>query len=152
MSKSRPYVDWGKPGLRYQRGGRILLVNDPPPPEHRVLTLAALRRHNTLQPALQPTDRILLRWAESGGTGLPNPDAERRETHYDPLPPDLQTRVDEIVDGSPWKLLAVKWYRTTLDRRALANELHLSKTQLYEDWKALLWYFRGRFEGAGIYG
>lgn len=153
IAQWRPYIDRGKPGLlKYQRGGQLLLVKDPPPAPRVMLTLQALRRHNTLQPELQPTDRVLLRWGESGGTGLPNPDAEIRETHYDPLPPDLQEKVDDIVGGSPWVSFTRKWYRTNLTAKALAEEMCISRVQLYADWRSALWYYRGRFESERIWG
>lgn len=152
MNSDKSYVDRGAPGeLRYQRDGALPLVKNPPPVQRIILTLQTLRRHNTLQPALQPTHRMLLRWGESGGTGLPNPEAEVRETHYDPLPPDLQGKVDDIVFGSPWESLARKWYRTTLTGKELADVLRVSRSQLYADWRAALWYFRGRFENEGIH-
>lgn len=149
----RPYIDRGRPGVpRYQRGGRLILCKDPPPVERVMLTLEAMqRRQNTLPAALWSTERLLLRWGESGGSGLPNPEAEVRETHYDPLPPDLQEKVDGIVSGSPWETLARKWYRTSLTIKDLAATLNVSRAQLYIDWKSSLWYFRGRFEAARIY-
>lgn len=148
----RSYVDRGAPGLRYQRGGRLLLVNDPEAPAKVRLTLEALRRHNTLQPALEPTNRVLLRWAEGGGTGIPDPDAEIRQTHYDPLPPELQRKVEDIVTGSPWEALTRKWYRSTMTGQQLADLFCVSRTQLYSDWRSALWYFRGRFESDRIGG
>jgi hypothetical protein len=152
----RPYIDRGKPGVpRYQRGGRLLLCREPPPVPRETLTieqlLAARQRHNSLQPALEPTNRILLRWGESEGTGIPNPEAETRETHYDPLPPDLQKKVSGIVTGSPWETLTRKWYRSSLSNKELAEQLRISRTQLYNDWRSALWYFRGRFEASRIY-
>lgn len=148
-----PYVDRGPPGvLRYQHDGGLPVVRDPVPVQRVMLTLQSLRRHNTLQPALQPTHRILLRWGESGGTGLPNPEAEIRETHYDPLPPDLHTKVDDIVAGCAWEILARKWYRTTMTGQQLADSMHISRRQLYADWNASLWYFTGRFEAERVYG
>lgn len=149
----RPYVDRGAPGvLRYQQDGGLPVVKDPTPVQRVMLTLQAYQRHNTLQPALQPTHRILLRWGEGGGNGLPNPEAEIRETHYDPLPPDLQTRVDDIVTDCAWEALARKWYRTSLTGKELAEVMCISRVQLYKDWNCLLWYFTGRFEAERIYG
>jgi hypothetical protein len=147
-----PYVDRGRPGtLRYEKDGGLPIVKDPEPVDRVILTLQSLRRQNTLQPALQPTHRMLLRWAEGGGNGLPNPEAEIRETHYDPLPPDLQTKVDDIVAGCAWELLARKWYRTSLTGNDLAKEMGVTRTQLYKDWNCLLWYFTGRFEMERIF-
>lgn len=148
-----PYVDRGPPGvLRYLHDGGLPVVKDPAPVQRVMLTLQAMRRHNSLQPALQPTHRILLRWGEGGGSGLPNPDAEIRETHYDPLPPDLQTKVDDIVTGCAWELLARKWYRTSLTTKDLADTMGICRRQLYSDWNALLWYFTGRFEAERVHG
>lgn len=149
----RPYVDRGAPGvLRCQPDGGLPVVKDPTPVQRVILTLQSLRRHNTLQPALQPAHRTLLRWAEGGGNGLPNPEAEIRETHYDPLPPDLQTKVDDIVAGCAWEYLAKRWYRSSMTAQELADQMCISKSQLYKDWNALLWYFTGRFEAARICG
>lgn len=149
--KPRPYIDRGRPGtLRYQRG-HLPQVAEPPAAPHVILKLQALRRHNTLQPELQPTHRIFLRWVETGaGTGLPNPDAERRELHFDPLPPDEEERVTAIVRESPWEHLIKKWYLSTLDSQRLADALCISRTQLYADWRSALWYFRGRLEADGF--
>jgi len=148
--KPRLYIDRGAPGtLRYQRG-ELLLVKEPPRAKEIILQLQELRRHNTLQPELQPTNRIFLRWAEAGGDGLPNPAADRRELHYDMLPADEEEWVTEVVKGSPWETLIRKWYRTTLDSKRLAEELCISRTQLYADWRCALWYFRGRLEEVGF--
>jgi hypothetical protein len=79
-----------------------------------------------------------------------NPEADTRETHYDPLPPDIQGKVDDIVAGSPWETLARKWYRTTLTGQELADAMFISRSQLYADWRASLWYYRGRLEADEI--
>lgn len=148
----RPYIDRGKPGtLRYQ-GGRLLEVKPPPTIELRRLALEVIRRHNSLEPELHETHRILLRWSEDLGNGLPNPEAEARETHYDPLPPDLQEKVTQIVDGSPFANFVRKLYRTVLTGRALAAELGVSHTKLLSERRAALWYCRGRFEADRIHG
>lgn len=150
--KSRPYVDRGIPGTARVIGGVMPFVRAPPLVPVRAMKLAMLRRHNTLEPQLQETNRILLRWGESGGTGLPNHEAEIREVHYDPLPADLQEKVDGIVEACPWKHLTLKWYRSARDRQELAKELGLSRSQLYADWRCALWYYRGRFELLRIHG
>lgn len=147
------YVDRGRPGeLRYEKDGNLLRVKAPAPVPRVMLTLQAMRRHNTLQPALQATHRVFLRWGESGGTGMPNPEAKVRETHYDPLPPDMQQKVDDIVEDCPWKTLARKWYRTNLTGQELADVMCISRRQLYSDWNAMLWYFTGRFEAMKVNG
>lgn len=148
-----PYVDRGRPGSRrYGVDGNVSFVKEPPTVERVILTLQALKRHNTLEPVLQPTDRVLLRWGETGGSGLFDPDAERRETHYDPLPPDLQMKVERIVEGCAWETFARKWYRTSMTATELAEWMRISRTQLYKDWRAALWYFTGRFEAERIHG
>lgn len=150
--KPRPYVDRGRPGtLRYQRG-IVITVRAPPEVQVRRLALDAIRRHNSLEPELQETHRTLLRWGESAGTGLPNPDAETRETHYDPLSPDLQERVTSMVDSSPWAPFARKVYLATLTGKSLAEELGVSRTKFYSDLRSALWFFRGRFESERIHG
>jgi hypothetical protein len=75
-----------------------------------------------------------------------------REVHYDPLPPDLQEKVDDIVDNCHWKTLTIKRYRSSLSITKLAQEIGKPRNRLYEDLRAALWYFRGRFEKEGIYG
>jgi len=150
--KSRPYIDRGKPGELKYEGGILLTVNDPPRVRVRMMKLRELRRHNTLEPELHETERILLRWSESGGTGLFNSEADIRETHYDPLPPDLQEKVDDIMHASPWETLARKWYRSTLNKKALADLFCISRSQLYADYRAALWYYRGRFEAERVHG
>lgn len=148
--KPTPYIDRGRPGeLRYS-GRRLLRVTEPPAAPEVILKLQNLRRHNTLQPELVPTHRIFLRWSESGGSGLPNPEADIRETHYDPLPLDEEEMVSLIVRDSPWETLIRKWYMSTLDSQKLADLLRISRTQLYSDWRCALWYFRGRLEVAGF--
>lgn len=155
FSPLRAYVDhWRPPALRCAENGEPLRVREPPPVPRVMLTLQThkkLQRLNILKPALQPTHRMLLRWGEGGGNGLPNPEAEIRELHYDPLPPDLQEAVDEIVGGSPWETLTRKWYRTNLTNKDLADLLCISRKQLYIDWNASLWYYRGRFEENGLH-
>lgn len=152
MSKAQPYIDRGLPGkLRYQ-GGQLLEVRLPAPAPPVIVTLQAIRRHNTLEPPLQPTHRIFLRWSESAGDGMPDPDADRRESHYDPLPPDVQMKVDAILDESPWRVLMRKRYRTNLNMTELADDLCISRSQIYSDLRAALWYFTGRFQAARIYG
>lgn len=154
FSPLRVYLDRGY-GQRFDEAGKPLRVKDPPQAPRSLLSAEVfqrrLRRHNSLPPILAGTDRLLLRWGESGGSGLPNPEAEIRETHYDPLPPDLQEMVDDIVTGSPWELLTRRWYRMAVTPRQLADEMCIGKTQLYADWKSALWYYRGRFETEAVH-
>lgn len=154
FSGLRVYLDRGY-GQRFDDAGEPLRVKDPPTVPRGVLTVELfqrrLRRHNALPPMLTGTDRLLLRWGESGGNGLPNPEAEVRETHYDPLPADLQEMVDDIVSNSPWETLTRRWYRMNITPRQLADEMCIGKTQLYTDWKSSLWYYRGRFEAEDVH-
>lgn len=140
-------------GLRVfvDRGGHVAgdPVPDPPRVPRTVLTVEKfaerLKRHNALPLPLHGPHRVLLRWSEGGGNGMPNPEAEVRDTHYDPLPPNEQELVDEIVAASPFELLTRKWYRTDKSMRELAEDLGVAKTKLYEDWRCALWYYRGVF-------
>jgi hypothetical protein len=130
-------------------------VREPPAVQLAMLTLKThrkLQREKILKPELQPTHRTLLRWGESGGNGMPNPEADVRETHYDPLPPDIHEKVDDIVSASPWEAFTRKIYRTNLTNEQLLVELGIKRTQFYCDWNSSLWYFRGHFEAQMVYG
>lgn len=152
MKKPRPYIDYGKPGvLRFQRG-TVITVRNPLPVSVRKLALDAIRRHNSLEVELHGTHRTLLRWSENAGTGMPYPDADVRETHYDPLPPDMQAKVTEIVDSSPWAKFLRKLYSSALTKGSLAEQLGISTNKFYADRRSALWYCRGRFEADRIYG
>lgn len=118
----------------------------------RRLKLAEIRQRYSIEVELIETHRILLRWSEDLGSGLPNLEAETRETHYDPLPPDLQEKVTLIVDGSPFAKFVRKIYRTAVTGRALAEELGISHTKFLSERRVALWYCRGRFEADYIHG
>lgn len=152
MRKPLPYIDRGRPGLlRYQRGGALVMMERQVPPVHiRKMKLEELRRHNTLDPELQDTHRLFLRWTEREGSGLPDPDADVRETHYDPLPLALQGRVTAIVDDSPWEKFIRKLYSTNLTKLSLAEQLGISRSQLNNKHNNSLWYFKGRFQSEGV--
>lgn len=119
-----------------------------------ILTLELLRRHNSLDPQLQPTHRYFLRWAEPGpsGAGPPDPDAPPQETHFDPLPPDVHEVVSELVDAAParMRLLIRRWYRSQCDTQEIMDELGVKRTKLYGEHRTALWYFRGCFEAKGF--
>lgn len=144
-----PYVDRGKPGLRFQRG-TVITVREPVPVSIRRLALEEIQRHNSLETELQDTHRVFLRWSETAGTGEFNPEAEVREMHYDPLPLEVQQRVTQLVDESAWRKFIRKLYFSTLSRGSLAEQLGISRAQLYADRRASLWYFKGRFEAEHI--
>lgn len=151
MRKLHPYLDYGKPGtLRYQ-GGKLVEGRKVPAVPLRRLPASVLRQKG-LDPELIQTDRTLCRWSENAGSGMPNLEAEMRETHYDPLPPVIHVQVTEIVDTSPWHVFIRKIYLTSLERGQLYEQLGISRTQFYCERSAALWYFRGRFETSGIYG
>lgn len=152
MRKPLPYVDRGRPGLlRYQRGGALIIMEQQVPPVHiRRLKLEELRRHNSLDPELQDTHRVLLRWSENEGTGLYNPEADIRETHYDALPLEVQERVTVIVNASPWRDDVGKLYFSNLKKASLAEQLGISRAQLSIRHNNALWFFKGRFESEGI--
>lgn len=150
MRRAHPYVDRGRPGALRYLGGVMPLVREPPIVPVRIMKLAELRRHNTLEPELQETHRLFLRWGEREGTGMPNPDADIREAHYDPLPLEIQQRVSSIVAKSPWLELIHKVYLTNLARGSVAEQLGVSRAQFNANRRAALWYFRGRFEAEKI--
>ena len=130
----------------------LLRVVDFPAAIGRVIPLEELRWHNTLEPELLGTYRVLLRWSEREGSGLYNPDAEIRETHYDPLPLEIQGKVTTVIDTSPWPSFIRKLVMTNLTRGALAEQLGMAQRTFYAERKNALWYCRGRFEGERIYG
>lgn len=147
----RPYIDLGRSGPRFQRGGRLVLMQARViAPEMRRMKLEEIRRHNSLDPELQDTDRIFLRWSETAGAGEFNPEADVREIHYDPLPLEIQQRVTVIVDGSSWRKFIRKVYFTTLTRGSLAEQLGISTAQFKIKRSNALWFFKGRFEAEGI--
>lgn len=147
--KSLPYVDRGRPGtIRYNEHGVPVEMQGKVPqvwPE-RKLALESLRRHNTLDPELQDTHRVFLRWSETAGTGEFNPEAEKRELHYDPLPLEIQQQVTAIVAASCWEKFIRKLYLSTLTRGSLAEQLGISPSQLKNMRNNCLWFFKGRFE------
>lgn len=57
---SQPYVDRGRPGLRYDSDGKLPRVRDPDV-EHATLTIEALREHS--EPELSDADAALEHWA-----------------------------------------------------------------------------------------
>lgn len=150
MKKPTPYLDRGRPGsLRYgQRGTVITMTAEVPsvPWPDRKLTLEGLKRHNSLDPELQDTHRVLLRWSETAGSGEFNPEADKREIHYDPLPLEVQEKVAAIIAASPWGFFVRKLYFTTLTMGSLADQLGISAALLKTERKNCLWYFNGRFE------
>lgn len=154
MRKPTPYLDRGRPGsMRYTPRGQVVEMTGKVPPvpyPERKLTLEALKRHNTLDPELQDTHRIFLRWSETAGTGEFNPEAERRELHYDPLPLEVQEQVTAIVQASCWEKFIRKLYFSTLTRGSLAEQMGVSTAQLKNMRNNCLWFFKGRFEVEGI--
>jgi hypothetical protein len=153
VGKHPPYIDRGRPGPRFESGGALVLMKGKLPQLYpRKMTPEELQRYSSLDPELQGTLRVLLRWSERAGMGEFNPEAEIRETHYDPLPPDIQERVTAIVDTSPWPHFLRKLVMTTLAKGSLAEQLGMAKRTFYSERKNALWYCRGRFEGEHIYG
>lgn len=147
----QPFIDIGRPGPRYQRGGRLVLMEtEVPSAEVRKLKLEEVRRHNSLDLELQDTHRIFLRWSETAGVGDFNPEADIRETHYDPLPLEVQQRVTVIVDESPWQKFMRKLYFTTLTKSSLAEQLGISLAQFKTKRGNALWFFKGRFQAEDI--
>lgn len=112
-------------------------------------------RHNTLDPELVPTDRMMQRWAVSVGSGLPQ-DVEGWDDKPISKPPPLDDEtaitVDRIVQqlGEKYRRLAVSWYKSAKPRQSIAYELAIPRSSMYLEWRAMLWYLRGRFQGAGL--
>lgn len=151
MSRWLSYIDRGRPGPRYENGGALVLMKGQLPQLiPRKLPLEELRRHNALEPELQDTDRVFLRWSECEGSGLPNPEADVRETHYDPLPLEIQQWVSGIVARSSWFELIRKLYLTNLRGGSIAEQLGISRAQFNVNRRVALWYFKGRFEAENL--
>ncbi len=94
------------------------------------------------------TDRILMRWAASIGSGLPS---ERwDDTVQIKLPPlDDATAVvvDRIIMAAPHEVRALvrSWYCTPTPVDTMARMRRISRRTLYLRWRAALEYMRARF-------
>lgn len=79
------------------------------------------------------TDRIMLRWAEANGSGLPSErwDDSRRERPT-PLDDHSALVIDEIVRKCPktTERIIVGWYCTPLPTAAIARKLGMTKRSL----------------------
>lgn len=106
-------------------------------------------------PELEATHRIMRRWAVSQGSGLPtdtwDDDPKAKEP---PLDDDTAIKVDRIIQHDlipKYHTLAVLWYKSPAPREVIARRMGLpGRSSLYPEWRAVLSYLRGRFQGVGI--
>ncbi len=97
----------------------------------------------------------MLRWAAGQGSGLPPVEWEGDlRACYPMLDDDTNIKVDRIIQHElkpAHRNLVVMWYRTSNPREVIAKHIGLSgKSSLYPEWRAVLFYLRGRFQGVGI--
>lgn len=121
------------------------------------------RRGFQLDPTLEGVNALCERWAEETweyySTGAVNPIYRLiREAEGAPLPSGLQgisndtLALDQILATCEdrYRLLVVRWYRYDDSVDQKARKLGLSRAQLYQEWRRVLEYLRGRLHAMGI--
>lgn len=103
-------------------------------------------------PEFAATDRILLRWAASVGSGLKSEGDPAEATGYPPLPDDQAILVDRAIQFAPdaQRQFVVLWYKTPMPRSQIAMRLGISRSTLYVERNAMLSYFQQRFRALGL--
>jgi hypothetical protein len=106
-------------------------------------------------PELECTNRIMRRWAVSQGSGLPSDSwDDDPKAQEPPLDDEMAIKVDRIVQHDlvpKYHTLAVSWYKSQAPREVIARKMGLpGRSSLYPEWRAMLSYLRGRFQGVGI--
>lgn len=98
------------------------------------------------------TDRIMQRWAEATGDGLPT---ERwddcRKSRPSPLDDDSAFVMDRLMLTVPrtTERIVVGWYVRPIPTRELARELKMSKRSLEKAHVVTLNYLKWKIEGTG---
>lgn len=115
-----------------------------------------------LDPALQPTDRLLDIWSREdraiGSGGLHALEVMRLLHEGQVLGPDQLSNdavmiiVDQSILKSPADVQAFLkvWYKSPAPSHVKADRLKISRAALYTRWHAMLWYMRGTFRGKGL--
>lgn len=115
-----------------------------------------------LDPDLQPTDRLLDVWARDDrqGGGGPHPLVTLALLHDGevlggaPLSPDdVMIVVDKAYLSSPPRVQAFLrvWYKSPDAAPTKARRLGISRSALYVEWKATLWFMRGSLRARGLH-
>lgn len=159
----RPYLMPGPP----RRTKPSKTIADPPDrrvPEVPVRLLApdTLRKlpRDMVDPRLRSTDRWLLRWAITPGSGPKEPSlAQPRfvptipESKFTALNDRESYMVDRAVKTSPiWaRTFVLMWYRSERTPAEIAEALRMKRRQsLYEERALVLSYFLGRLAQMGF--
>lgn len=122
----------------------------------QAIALEILRGGNyqlrALDEVLMPTHRVLQRWAVSIGMGLPSDSwDDRKISKPPPLDDATATVVDNVIcrgnDGC--RRFVRDWYRTPTPVSAMCGSMGMDTKGIYMQWRASLFYYRGRFLATG---
>jgi hypothetical protein len=114
-----------------------------------------------LDPELTATDALLDAWSRDGkfgiGGGMHPLEVMRLLHEGEALSPQLSNDevmiiVDQTVLRSPPRVKAfvTNWYKSNAPAQVKAHRLGISRSALYVEWKAVLWFMRGCFRSKGI--
>ncbi len=115
-----------------------------------------------LDPALQPTDRLLDIWARDdrpvGSGGLHPLEVMRLLQEGQVLGPESLTNdqvmiiVDQAILRSPADVqdFLKVWYKQPTPVIVKAQRLGVSRTGVYELWRNRVWFMRGMFRAKGL--
>lgn len=106
-------------------------------------------------PELESVHRVMLRWAAGQGSGLPTENwDDTPKSKEPPLDDETAIKVDRIVQHdltTKYLLLVLGWYKSPAPREVIAKRMGLpGRSSLYPEWRAILYYLKGRFQGVGI--
>ena len=117
----------------------------------RAVGLALLQQGSSrlaqLDERFMATDRILMRWSASIGSGLPRDDwDDTARARLPPLDDATAIVVDRLVMQAPHvvRSLIRSWYCTPTPVESMARDRAISRATLYLRWRASLEYMRGR--------
>lgn len=143
--------------LRLKPRRRALLLDQTARVFAPATTVAVIRRiaaHNALDVRLAPTDRWLMRWAASSGSGLPLPPEAADflpRTRVPPLAPEDAVLTDHLVSEAPyrWDAFLHSWYRSEKSAEQIGMILGIGRTAVYGEHKVVLGYMLGQLLAYG---